>query len=323
MRKRITLTLLIAIMLVLPAAAHAQQAQQPTPAPQSQPSGIVAPELFDSATSALDAEDFDRAVLHMSLFLLLNPTFSQGYYVRALGYLRSDNTEQALVDVEQALSTAPDIPEYQSALYGLRANIHTQTDEIEDAAEDYTRAIDLNPSPELHANRALAYITLQDYEAALDDLDSAVQAVDDDPVLRLYRAFVHTRLENDLEAAQDYYEFMQLVETRRVENDPLVAGQPSIVTIERGVVHEFELEGEHDQLLTVIAQGRPGDQIDPLLVLLDDEGEVLAADDDSGGATNAVIVNFELPADGTYTVLVSHSLGGFDGQVAVAYEVTK
>jgi tetratricopeptide (TPR) repeat protein len=321
MRKRIALILLLTLMLLVPLAGQAQQATQ-EPAPSDQTAGVVAPELFETSTTALEAEDFDRAVLEMSLFLLLNPTFSQGYYVRALGYLGREDNDLALVDVAQALNTAPDFPQYQAALYALRASIHTQANELEDAVRDYSAAIDLNPNAELYSNRALVYISMEDYESALTDLDSAVEAAEDNPVLRIYRAFVHTRLENRSEAARDYFEFLQLIESRRVEHDLLTAGEPAIVTVAQGVIHEFGIEAERGQSLSLIAQARPGDNVDPLLVLLDEDGEVLAADDDSGGATNAAILGFELPSDGTYTVLVSHSLGGFDGQVAVAYEVT-
>lgn len=321
MRRRIVLILVLSLTLLLPLTGQAQQAtQEPEPAEQS--AGVVAPELFDTGAAALEAEDFDRAVLEISLFLLLNPTVSQGYYVRALGYLGREDTDLALNDIAQALNTAPDFPDYEAALYALRAGIHAQANALEDAVKDYSTAIDLSPSPDLYSNRALVYIGMEDYDSALTDLDSAVEAAEDNPVLRLYRAFVHARLENRSEAAQDYYEFLQLIETRRVEHDPLTAGEPAIVTVAQGVIHEFGIEAERGQSLSVIAQGRPGDNIDPLLVLLDEDGEALVADDDSGGASNAAILNFELPSDGTYTVLVSHSLGGFDGQVAVAYEVT-
>lgn len=320
MRAFAAFMLLIVTLLLIPTAGRAQQ-PQPTPAPTAEQPSVVAPGLFESSTTALSADDFDRSILDMSLFLLLNPTYSQGYYVRALGYIGRQDIESALLDLDQALTTAPDIPAYQAALYAARAGIRVQEEDLADAIENYARAIALSPSAELYANRALVYITLQDFENAVTDLTSAIGGAGDNPLLRLYRAYAYTQLENDADAALDYYEFLQLIETRRVKNPPLVDGEPSVFSITQGVVHEFEFEGERGQVITMLAQARPGDSIDPLLVLLDDEGNVLAANDDSDGTTNAAIRNFELPSDGTYTVLVTHSLGGFDGQVAVVYHV--
>ena len=52
------------------------------------------------------------------------------------------------------------------------------------------------------------------------------------------------------------------------------------------------------------------------MVLVDATGTPLAGDDDSGGSVNALILNYVLPADGQYSLVVGHSLGGFTGHGA-------
>ena len=318
MRRLAALTLLMVLITVLPAFAQ----EQPQ-AEGNQPPPVLAPELFDRGAAALNEQDFERAVLDMSLFLLLNPTYSQGYYVRALSYLGLENTVEAQNDISHALSTAPDVPQYESAIYALRAEINNAEQQFDDAIGDYTLAIDLNPAAELYASRALVYLSTGDFEEAIDDLDDALAGTENNPVLYLYRAYANAQQENVLDAAEDYYAFMQLIETRRVEHDAIPAGEIQFVTLGQGVNHAFQVSGNQDELITIITEARPGDTVDPLLVLLDEDGDVLAANDDIGGTANAAILEFPLPSEGTYTILLGHSLGGFEGEVALVYEISK
>ena len=320
MRKFSLLFLLIILLTALPAYAQEQPASGQ---PQQQAQIALAPELITTGAAAFDAQDYDRALLDFSLFILLNPTYSQGYYLRALSYLGREDTDNALADLEQAFATMPDSPEYGVVLYDLRANIYTDLERYDDAIADYSEAIDLSPSADLYFSRAQLFGVIEDFDKALTDLNSAIVESADDPVLRVYRAFINIQLGNSEDAAPDYYRFMELIETQRIENDPLVESEPQFVMINQGVIHQFELDGERDQVISIIAQGRPGDSIDPLMVLLDDGGDVLAANDDYGDGIDSVILDFQLPSDGTYTLLVSHSLGGFQGEVVVAYQVTK
>lgn len=324
MRKFAAITafiLLAPLLTILPTTA---QPVQPSATAEAQPPVLVAPEMFDTATAALEVEDFDSAILNMSLFLLLNPTYSQGYYIRALAYLGLQNTENALVDIEQALSTSNSFPEYEAAVYALRANIFAQDpSRYEEALADYTAAIELSPSGGLYRNRALLYLSTADLENALADFNIAVDGAPDDALLRIYRAYTNNALDNLDDAAQDYYQFLELIETRRIQNGELTSGEAETVTISEGVIHEFEFEGEADQVVTIMTTINRGDAIDPLLVLLDEDGDVIAANDDFGATSNAAIVDYVLPAAGTYTVVLGHSLGGSEGRVTIVYEITK
>lgn len=317
MRKFILVVLIIMLLAAIPAYA-----QQPTPTEQPQPVAL-APELMDTGVNAFEARDYDKALLDFSLFILLNPTYSQGYYLRALSHLGRDDADSALADIQQAIDLMPDNPQYGAVLYNLRGDIYSNLERYEEAIADYTEAIDLNPSVELYFSRAQLYGLIEDYENALDDLDAAIAEAPDDPVLFIYRAIINTEMDDEEAAAPDYYRFMQLIEIDRIEHDALVDSEPQFVRMNQGVIHQFELEGERNQVVSIVAQGRPGDNVDPLLVLLDEDGDVLAANDDYDQRADSVIIDFQLPSTGTYFVLVSHSLGGFQGEVAVAYQVTK
>jgi hypothetical protein len=75
---------------------------------------------------------------------------------------------------------------------------------------------------------------------------------------------------------------------------------------------EYSFEGTENQLVTI---SLVSDDFDCYLVLLDESGNELVADDDSGGSFDSLISNFALPEDGSYTI-VAQSVEASRGEVA-------
>ena len=67
-------------------------------------SPVALPELLQRANEAYAAGDDKQAIIDYSLFILLNPTFSQAYYNRALSYEATGDLNQAIQDLGRALS---------------------------------------------------------------------------------------------------------------------------------------------------------------------------------------------------------------------------
>jgi hypothetical protein len=82
-----------------------------------------------------------------------------------------------------------------------------------------------------------------------------------------------------------------------------------------GVAYTFE--GSTGQRVTI---DLTSSTFDSYLILQDDSGDELAADDDSGGNLNAQIADFELPENGTYTVLVSSYGGDAEGAFTLSVQ---
>ena len=84
--------------------------------------------------------------------------------------------------------------------------------------------------------------------------------------------------------------------------------------------HLYAFHASEGDIVTV-QMVQDTDELDPLLVLLDAAGAVLAADDDSGTTfLSASIANFEIPADGTYFI-VATSRDFIEGTDSPAAEV--
>lgn len=77
--------------------------------------------------------------------------------------------------------------------------------ELEKAADDFTKAIDLKSDDvDFYLNRGVAYLELGDIEKGLGDFNRAVELRPDDPGLRFNRAIIHEQTGHADLAREDY-----------------------------------------------------------------------------------------------------------------------
>ena len=173
---------LLGALLLAAVPLAAQQTTPAAPTPQATPAPFagLAPDVFQRARAALDAEDYTRALLDFSLFLALNPNYSQAWFGQALSFLSTEQPEQALDSMNRALDTAPDNAGYRAALLSARAQIHMALENPDAALADLGAAIDVNPSAQSRADRARLYVQQGEYEAALVDLNAALALTPED-----------------------------------------------------------------------------------------------------------------------------------------------
>ncbi len=69
-------------------------------------------------------------------------------------------------------------------------------------------------------------------------------------------------------------------------------------------LHDWTFQGQAGQKVTIRCAPAPGADTDPELDLLGPGGQILAEDDDGGGEYTALIPDFTLPEDGTYTIRI-------------------
>lgn len=315
MIKRGVLLFILLVAVTLPAAA-----QEPTPAGETAPLYVGA-DVFDRAVAAINEGDYQHVLLDSSLFILLNPTASLGYYLRSQGYFGLNDIASALGDLDRAIALSENAdPEYRAGLYATRAELYVETRELDSALRDYTEAIDLNPTFEMFASRALLNLALDEFADARDDLTSALDFQPENPALYIYRGFASAVLDDQPAAAEDYLTFFSLVETDAPEPARLNSGDVIGVQMSQGAVFRFTFEAEAGQLLNALAAPQSGN-IDPLLVITDPDGNGLIGSDDDGQDGAALVLAFEIPEDGIYTLVVGHSLAGFDGEMLVTFEL--
>jgi hypothetical protein len=97
----------------------------------------------------------------------------------------------------------------------------------------------------------------------------------------------------------------------------LAFDQTVAATLESGVRHHWFLEGTTGDIVTISMLASDGDW-DTYLELYAPDGVQLAFDDDSGGDSNAAILELELPSTGTYRVVAR----GYSADQVGDYELT-
>lgn len=318
MRKiAVIVVVMVAFALACVFPALGQQSDQSSVPP------VVAPDLFNRAGDALDAQQYDSAVRDLSLFILLNPSYSPAYVNRAEGYIGLSDLDHALTDVDHAIDTTAiqDASDYGASLYAMRGGIERQQQHFDDAVKDYTQSISIKPSMQAYANRGLIYMSQSNMPSALKDLDSAIGLDATNPVLFAYRGSVQASLNDPKLAGADYLQFFTMIQPTPTVHAPLQSGQAVTLSIDQGVVIQLPFQAKKGQYASALASARSGD-VDPLMVLVDSTGKALIGDDDSAGGVNSLILNYVIPADGVYAFVVGHSLGGYTGTVQFQFQVS-
>lgn len=318
---KVAVILMLVIAAALPVSAQQDQSQQEQPQQVSLP--LIASDLMTRASQSLADADYEAAARDLSLFILFNPTFSPAYYQRAQAYFALNDLDHALSDVNRALTTEQSLwsTEYSASLYSLRAQIEQRQQRTDDALNDYSQSITIQPTVEALASRGLLYFSNDDLNAALDDFNGAVDLDNANPVLYVYRGMINTQLKDTKASGADYLQFFNLIQASPVRHAEIQSGQLVSLDVDQGVLFVLPFTAKAGQFASALAISRSGN-VDPLLVLIDSQGNPLAGDDDGGGSTNALILDYPIEADGQYNLLVGHSLGGYTGQVALQIQIS-
>ena len=165
--------------------------------------------------------------------------------------------------------------------------------------------------------RASILMSQDNPDEALDDLTRALELQPDMQDYYLARGVIYAETERALLAGADFHRRMTLLERESIELD-IDFGESAVVEMEQGLLARIRFAAQAGQLVTLAARDFLGEGVDPLLVLLDSDGVPLTGDDDGGGELDALISGFELPANGIYTVLLSHANGGYEGKIRVS-----
>jgi tetratricopeptide (TPR) repeat protein len=121
--------------------------------------------------------DYDAAEADLTRAIELDPTDHEALNNWGLVYIRMQEWELAVDDLDRALA----ITEFAIA-YHNRGYAHLRLHEEELAVEDYTRAIELYPLyMGAYYERGVAYEELHDHEAAVSDYITALEMGFNDP----------------------------------------------------------------------------------------------------------------------------------------------
>jgi tetratricopeptide (TPR) repeat protein len=203
---------------------------QPTPTPERTPIVVISPEIFDRATTSYQAGDFKKAVFDYSLFILLNPTFGQAYYLRARSYTQLQQYDKALADLMQALKYPSSGPQFTAQIYSRLAELHLQQNDLTAAMTDLNQGIAVAPDvPDTYYTRAQLYAAQNQNADALADYNKAIALDPKFTEAYLNRGFINQAGGKVEDALADYSKVVELA-----PNNPSGYAQRAMIYINQG-----------------------------------------------------------------------------------------
>lgn len=257
--------------------------------------------------------DLENALSDLNQAIELDPEYQDAYVHRA--YVARDNgeNEAALEDFNLAAELMPD----DSNVYLQRGYVYSLLEQYDDAIADYTRSLELYDDQWVYLYRADAYEQAGDIESALKDIDAVLAMDENFADAYLTRASI---VQDDT-AAVDYYKWITLNEVEREPAQVIAAGDVVEVEIEQGKVFEFTFRARKGVTITFETVS-DSTSVDPLLVVLNSDGEPIMASDDIDEENEDFNGRIEFTPEqaGTYTLILSLSGAGGSGPVQLTVE---
>ena|GEM_PF-2434371 len=257
-----------------------------------------------------------------SLAIQLNPRDAEAFRERGIAHLGLGELDQAVSDFNQAIELNADDAE----AYVQRAAARRLAEDYEAAIRDFTRAIEIDPdNAGYYFDRAWTHERLQNYDDAIADLTRALELSPEEDTSSNYlsRGIMYSLNGDHAEAGADYLEWVAAIETDTVAAGALALGEAAAIDMNQGSVFRFTFEAEAGQHLKISAvSARPSADVDTLIIILAPDGTPLYGKDDVvvNEDSRAIIDDFPVPDDGSYTLIVSHAGGTSQGAVSVSIE---
>jgi tetratricopeptide (TPR) repeat protein len=235
------------------------------------------------------------------------------YFRRGLSQLNLDNYEQSIADNTITIERSP---EYKYA-YNNRGYTYYLMEEYEKAIADYSKALELDPTyVTSYNNRAHSYRAMGAYDLAIADYTSII-ALGDNDAYYITRAYTYGLMGDTQAALQDSWQWVTSAQNERIDETPLQLGQSVTLEETRGRFYYIPLDIPGGTTINILAD-HLYTGVDPFILILTEDGEPVAVNDDATDDDNrSVLADLTLPDEGTYTLVVGHAWGGFEGQIQV------
>jgi tetratricopeptide (TPR) repeat protein len=155
----------------------------------------------------LDKGQNKDVIENLSPILEENKDFADGFNLRGIAFLNTDNAEKALADFNQAIK----IDNQNYKFYYNRGNVYRRILKIEDALKDYEKGIELNPNiADLYINKGAVLFEMQRYKEALASLNKAISINPSDKNALFNRGEVYFKEGNFEKAIADLHHCVEL-----------------------------------------------------------------------------------------------------------------
>ena len=134
--------------------------------------GVTCQERADSTKNLTEKQEwYDKAIVHYTAAIDLNPELAEAYYNRGLAYANKGEFDAAIQDFNKAIGLNPE----DANTYNNRGAAYKDKGEFDLAIQDFNKAIGLNPEDaKAYNNRGAAYANKGEFDAAIQDFNKAI-----------------------------------------------------------------------------------------------------------------------------------------------------
>ena len=137
----------------------------------------LVPAYVNRGKAHADTGDYERAIADYTTAIGIDENDAPAYANRGVAHANTGNYERAIADIDRVIELASNDEQLQEVL--LRAR--SQLIRLRDGLAEYDEIIEENPDdPDGWHLRGLHYLSNEDYERAIADLDEAMQRLDSD-----------------------------------------------------------------------------------------------------------------------------------------------
>lgn len=163
LRSSIHTPLFVAIPFLMGGICHSVQAE---------PTAItINDDTETKANNALDAGDTQKAIDLYSQCIRENPESAYPYYNRAIGYIRFEQNEKAMADVNVFIRLMPK----ETIGYALRSDVYRAMKKYDEALVDINKVGDLDDSKMDYQMRGIIYLRKGENKAAIKDFNESLK----------------------------------------------------------------------------------------------------------------------------------------------------
>ena len=251
------------------------------PVAETAPSSPTAESLRQAAHKFFGLAEFELAIQEYEALLAFEPHNAEIHFNIGYSYYALKNPSQALVYLRQALDLQPD---------------HL-----------YAKYL-----------QAMSYSMMGMHQNAMNSMVSIYESNQFDRAFPIAMGHVYRNLGHVDAAGVEFHVWLEQVELLRIEIEPPVDRTPMNLVMDYGVVYEIPFHAVAGNTIQISVESyvlNPS-PIDPLIVILNEDGIPVAGDDDHGELFDSIL-NFVPPYTGTYTLLVSHAGGNSQGDLTL------
>lgn len=208
----------------------------------------------------------------------------------------------------------PDTPEaYVITREIVTESSYTYSEPVFEAGDYFDMAL-------IHQNSGEYYEAILDYNRALINDPMMFTAL-------LNRGVAYEQNDNHYRAMFDFNAYLDRPNAVIVQYGTSLGEMPVLVDMSEGMVHEFTFTARAGQTIDISAASVIDGEVDPLLVVVDNNRSPIGAADDvlrqdgSYISMNSHIRNLNITRSGQYTVRLSHAGGGSYGTVELSLNV--